>query len=257
METFPKRLEQTLNAWAALENVPLHFEVLVDAPLGINYPRSLWPYYIVPDVVKKFDIDQVLYVAVPTPLSSIEAYYDRPLGPEGIPVFHLDPEYLLKPYPEKAIRGTADKFFKLCQERKLANFAADGQVHFEEFTQLIGTPETRSLMAELYAKPFGLLSEKIKKMRTSDQEPVDFRICFFPLSDLPVERFEDFWSLVCRIGNVPFLDLKAQIFSLKASFFPLTEDGAEHFTADGHLLAAQILAHGLIKEGVIPWKAAP
>jgi hypothetical protein len=257
METFPKKLEQTLNAWAALEDVPVHFEVLVKAhELGDDWPDILWPYYLVPDIVKNFDVDQVMYVAVPSNSEGFRAFYNRPLSPEGIPVSQIDPEYLLKPYSEKSIQGTPEKLFKLCQEKKLADFTSNGQVVFNSFINLLGDPEIRSVMEELYVKLFGSLSQKIKKMKTLDQKPVDFRVCFLPLSTQPVERFEDFWSQVCRMGNIPFLDLKAQVFTLKASFYPLTEEEHEHFTVNGHLFVAQILAHELIKQGLIPWKAA-
>ena len=58
----PKRLELLLNTEAALDDVPMNYEVL---SVGHGYqgmPSFLWPYYEVPDLVNKFDIDLVLYL---------------------------------------------------------------------------------------------------------------------------------------------------------------------------------------------------
>jgi len=53
-----------LNTVAAVDGAPKRFEVLTLGQLSWS-PINLWPYYLVPPIVKKFDIDLVLYFQEP------------------------------------------------------------------------------------------------------------------------------------------------------------------------------------------------
>jgi hypothetical protein len=51
------------------------------------------------------------------------------------------------------------------------------------------------------------------------------------------------------------MDLSAAQTALLISYSPYTEPGGSyHFDANGHLLLAYLMAHGLIHDKVIPWK---
>jgi DNA-binding beta-propeller fold protein YncE len=117
MENMPKRLELELNTIAALNDAPINYEV-VDLGRGSDGdPAFLWPYYEVPRIVKKFDIDLVLYLFATVNTNGASVYFSRPINSDGIPAERNDPEYLLKPFKEKIPSGAANDFINAAWKR--------------------------------------------------------------------------------------------------------------------------------------------
>ena len=92
MAVMAKRIELNLNTIASLDDSSFHYEVLS----GMRSDRQtvyLWPYYTVPEIVKKYDVDQV--VMLMDTMTDLYTYFLSPLGPEGIPQHEVDPEFWL------------------------------------------------------------------------------------------------------------------------------------------------------------------
>ena len=245
-----KRLEQTLNAFAALEDEPMKFEVLSQMRIGAA-PLFLWPTYEVPEAVRKNDIDLVLILEVPgyPPL----VYFERPLAPNGIPVHEIDAEYQLKSPLERIPDGEPRRFYELCKTRNLVRI--DGQnIIFENFKT--ADREVRSSLTRLYGKPLDVLGRNLASMRTSAGKPVRLLLCFTPVGSLQGSSdFGKIWEDVAEKFHIPFLNINKEMTALRLSFYPISQmEGNDHFTPEGHLFFGALLAHNLIKNGLIPWK---
>ena len=124
----PKRLEESLNTLAALEDLPVHFEVLHHGEVS-GEPLNLWPYYMVPDLAKKFDIDLVLFMLSPNDDgSSLETFFQRPLNAQGVPARFVDAEYLLKPFQERIPPGPPKEFYDLCAAGNKVSLSPSHQI---------------------------------------------------------------------------------------------------------------------------------
>ncbi|HTC19883.1 MAG TPA: hypothetical protein VK859_03490, partial [bacterium] len=248
-----KEMELDLNTEAALDDAPMNFEVLNLSHSGTE-PLFLWPTYEVPNIVKKNDIDLVLIFEAPTPEGVLpyKFYYLNPITPEGIPRYPNDMEYLLKP-PEKRIqKGVARQFYDLCKDRYLVKIDKNNFV-FDE--KLYLRPELHSPLVEMYGMPLDVLNKKLSTMMTSSSQPVRLLLCslhtgvFRPLLEDPT-----LWGDAAKRFNIPLLDLNDDMTALRLSLFPLNEMGGnDHLNPDGHSFVGRLLAHTLIKDGLIPW----
>jgi hypothetical protein len=270
MESLTKKLEFQLNTLAALEDNPFHFEVLTQA-MPATTPLFLWPYYLTPPVVQKYDVDLVLYMFSPnmfTPAQfkgstdnnndfSFQSYFIRPLTGEGIPARDLDPEIQMKPLADKIPPGLAGDFFKLCQKKGLGK--VDGKnLWFADFNQLVAEPELEKDLVQLIGKPVRMLHDKIGGTRTSKGKTVGFYLGILPAGQFfPMKAQKIFWNDLRDYTGAPLLDLTDDFTALRPSWFPLSDHQEyDHFSADGYSVEALVLAHELIKQNLIPWPAA-
>jgi hypothetical protein len=248
-------LERSLSCQAVLRGSKINVEVLCKGWAGDgDHPNYLWPYYEVPDAARKYDVDQILYLAVPQLHASYLAYFQFPMTAEGIPASIVDPEYLLKPFQQKTLDPTAKKFWKDADQKRnnLVSIDEKGVVRGGNLPDLLVYDDLREDLAELMGRPMGLLSRKLEKMRTSSGKKVGFRLCFAPLSTLSAENFGDLWGRIARSQNIPFFDLTGPVKALAPSFQPLTEGGHQHFYPQGHAFLSEILTYKLIEEGIVP-----
>ena len=133
-----KRTEETLNTLAALEDVPRHFEVLHYGQVSGNH-TNLWPYYLVPNLVKKYDVDLVLFLL--TPNLDMFPFYQYPYTPEGIPAAAPDAEFFLKPVEKRIQPGLPRELFDLCMAKKLVT-VTNNQVQFAYSDLLTQDPKS-------------------------------------------------------------------------------------------------------------------
>src|SRR6185369_16011558 len=98
------------------------------------------PYYEVPDLVKQFDIDLVLYVVPTLTTNTYSAYFQRPMTKEGIPSESIDPEYLLKPWDQKIPPGIPKDFYEKCLARKWVKPVSASQLEFEDTGKTLTDP---------------------------------------------------------------------------------------------------------------------
>ncbi|HEV2354820.1 MAG TPA: hypothetical protein VGR89_11280, partial [Puia sp.] len=90
--TFPKKMELFLNTQAALNDIPIHFEVLVYRHKnGGALSLFTWPYYEVPDAVENFNADLTIFFVSAQAFLNYESIFERPSGSEGILVKNFDP----------------------------------------------------------------------------------------------------------------------------------------------------------------------
>jgi hypothetical protein len=270
MESLTKKLEFQLNTLAALEDNPVHFEVLNQA-MPATTPLFLWPYYLTPPVVQKYDVDLVLYMFSPnmfTPAQfngstnnntdfSFQSYFIRPLTDEGIPARDLDPEVQMKPLADKIPSGLAGDFFKLCQKKGLGK--VDGKyLWFADFNQLMAEPEVERDLIQLIGKPIRMLHDKISAARTSNGGKVGFYLGILPAGQFfPMKAQHIFWKDLRDYTGAPLLDLTDDFTALRPSWFPLSDHQEyDHFSADGYSVEALVLAHELIRQNLIPWPPA-
>jgi len=247
-----KRLELELNTLAALEDVPLNFEVMSES-FGGSIPLFLWPAYNVPEFVQKNDIDMVLIFQPNTPHEYAYLYYfSNPITPDGIPTVGVDAEYLLKPPLTRIQAGEPRRFYDLCKARHLVKVEGSNFV-FDE--KLFLDPGLYESLVQMYGKPVGLLRKKLALMKTSTGDPVRLLLCSTHTGVFR-QNLEDqkIWVDLAQKFQVPFLDLNEELTALRLSFFPLNEPGNnDHLNPSGHLFFSQLLAHSLIKNDLIPW----
>src|SRR6185295_1451678 len=137
MNGLSKRLELTLNTLASWEDAPIHFEVIHQGAVSWN-PLNIWPYYEVPPTVKKYDIDLVLYMLIPT--TDLGPYYAWPMTSQGIPTAKADPEYLLKPAKDRIPGGLPRKLYDLCKAKNIVTIF-NNQVRFDNTQEMVQDPE--------------------------------------------------------------------------------------------------------------------
>jgi hypothetical protein len=107
----------------------------------------------------------------------------------------------------------------------------------------------------MYGKPLDLLNQKLASMRTSAGQPMRL-LLWSTHTGLFRPNAEDprIWADVARKFHIPLLDNNDEVTALRLSYFPLSEIGGnDHLNPDGHLFMARLLAHDLIKNGLIPW----
>jgi hypothetical protein len=251
-------MELELNTLAALDDWPLHFEVLNLYQNANNPPLFLWPTYEVPEVVRKFDIDLVLLLETPS-VGGMDYipfvwYFYQPITAEGIPALNIDAEYFLKPLLKKIPDGDPRNFYEICKDRKLVT--DNGKYFFFE-PKLFAVPELHDLLVRLYGKPLELLDKKLANCKTSSGKPVQLLLCtaHTGLYKLNPDTLEDpkIWADASQKLGVSYLDLNEEITSLNLSFYPLAENNTNgHLDPDGHLFLSQLLVHDLVRDGYIP-----
>ncbi len=255
MLTLPKRLELVLNTMAALNDASTHYEVLLAGRLSWD-PLNLWPYYSVPSLVQKFNIDLVLYLpAADYTQFAWGAYFERPLTGLGIPAGNLDPEYSLKPWKERIPTGTPKKLFNLCKAQKLITFATNGHFQFVDEHEMMKDSAIRNCMVELYCKPIKLLKLRLETLKNSQGRPVRFEMGLLPsLTLTPSESENLFWKEVQAKTGIPTIDFTHHVKALAESFSTFAEsDGNGHYTPDQHLFLSLVLASELIHQKIIPF----
>jgi hypothetical protein len=252
MQIMAKRLELELNTEAALRDIPMNFEVLAMSKI-IWEPLLVWTYHILPPLAKKYDVDLVVLAMSAGFGNNLMAYYQRPMGSDGVPVSMADAKYLSKPYREKIPDGTPRKLFDLCLTKKWVTISSKGdEINFSVPGSFLYDPEARSYLVDMMGKPMGLLNNKLAQMHTSAGAPVKFRVFLQPTNDVPMITF---WKEVYKHENLPWGDLTPQFDALSTAYFPLTEmNGGGHYNANGHILFGKIWANKLIGMGLIPWE---
>ncbi len=251
--TFSHRLEQELNLLASLEDAPVNFEVMRYSD-SASIPLFLWPYYRVPPVAQMEDADLVIIMQPPTPEGQypFKFYYLRPITPEGIPAATNDIEYMLKPPAPRIPPGAPRKFYDLCKAKHFVHVQGNNFV-FDD--GLFSDPEIHELLLEMYGKPLDLLNQKLSAMKNSAGQPV--RLLLWSTHTglaRPVAEDPQIWADLAKKFHIPFLDDNDEMTALRLSYFPMSEIGGnDHMNSDGHAFLARILAHDLIKNGLIPW----
>jgi hypothetical protein len=136
-----------LNTLAALEDVPMHFEILNDGRV-IDSMVYLWPYYEVPEIVKNYDVDLVM-VMMDAGQSSMAAFFHSPMTPEGIPAEKFEAEFDLRSNTDKFKTGPLHDFFDLCLKKKFLTVGKDGKWDLAPFQQMFSDKEVENQAEDL------------------------------------------------------------------------------------------------------------
>lgn len=264
-----KRLELELNTLAALEDVPVNFEVI-----NMYHPACTaffcWPTWQVPEAVKANDIDLVIvmqateYRQVPA-WDYVNYFFTWPLSAEGIPIDERKggfDEYRLKPALERIPGGEPRKFYEMCKDRKLVDVAGDNNLHFNFFNGVLDKePDLQKAIVHMCGKPMDVLNRNLKEMKTSSGEQVHMLLLYTPTGIYkPFSDYSEFWKGVSQLYDIPFLNLYDEMTALRISYYPISDQHIpeDHFVSEGHLFFGQLLAHDLIRDGFVPWsKPAP
>jgi len=257
MTLLAKKLEMDLNTVAAVDGAPKRFEVLTLGQLSWS-PINLWPYYLVPPIVKKFDIDLVLYFQEPLHVD-LSYYFDRPLSTDRVPAKDVDPEYLLKSIKDKKRDPVLDQLLDLCVKKKYGAADKQGNIQIQNYRDLMMDPETRVKLVELYARPLKALQGKLSSIRTTGGTAPVWITCLIPMVRLqPFKEEKPFWLDVDTEVGAPILDLSDLVTALRVSFYPLSElKDNDHYNTRGHELIAYLIAHELIRHQWVPTPPAP
>jgi len=250
--TFTRRLELELNTLAALDDAPVKFEVFKYSD-SASIPLFLWPYYRVPPVAQKEDVDLVIIMQPPSTEGQFpfKFYFLRPITPEGIPAATNDIEYMLHPPAPRIPSGAPRKFYDLCKAKHLVHVEGN---NFVFDNALFSDPDIHEPLVEMYGKPLDLLNQKLSTIKNSSGQPV--RLLLWSTHTGIDALVEDprIWADLAQKYKIPFLDDNDEMTALQLSYFPLSEIGGNnHMNPDGHFFLARLLAHDLIKKGLIPW----
>ncbi len=258
MAVMAKRIELNLNTIASLDDSSFHYEVLS----GMRSDRQtvyLWPYYTVPEIVKKYDVDQV--VMLMDPMTDLYPYFLSPLGPEGIPQHEVDPEFWLLPNSQKFKTGLLHDFFELCKSKNIIKLSSDHRWIMPQFNEFTDDPEVRDRLIEIIGKPLELFKKKLAELGKERGKNISFLFCFFPTGDVfnkiryPSQGQRLFWKDLCRKKNIPFLDLCDDFTTLRLSYFPFSEGrDNDHYDINGHDLFSTIFTHELIRLQIVPFE---
>jgi hypothetical protein len=254
MSLLAKRMENNLNTLAAVDGGPERFEILTLAQLSWS-PLNLWPYYLVLPIVKKYDVDMVLYFQEPLHVD-LSYYFDRPLTADHIPAKEVDPEYLLKPAKEKQMDPVLKQLVDLCVAKKYGSMDPNGKIQIFDYHALIRDPQTHGKAVELYARPLKALRWKLSGMRTSSGTVPGWVTCLIPMVRLqPFKEERPFWLDVDAQIGAPVLDLSDLVTALRVSFYPLSElRDNDHYNTRGHELIAFLIARELIRNKWVPFQ---
>ncbi len=252
MMLMSKKLELYLNTLAALEDVPIHFEVLNDGRVLDSYVYT-WPYYEEQKKVKQYDVDLVMLMMDPGE-TSLEQYEMAPLTAEGIPQEFKDTEFYLKPEKEKfksgPMRGYCELLDKEKKEGKIRNGAP--------FVQILSDPPLRDFLSTAIGRPMALFKKKFDAGKTSWGTPCRLCLCYFPQAtflNFPSASVRTFWKEVAFKDDISYLDMTDDFQAFRYTYYPFSGlEGQDHFSKDGHTLFAQLLAYELINQKIIPFK---
>jgi hypothetical protein len=244
MFTLSKKMEWNLNTIAALADSPTRYEVITYGKLSRD-PLFLWPTYEVPGAVKKFDIDLVLFLLSPNDYT--KAYFERPIGAEGIPAWEADPELLAKNIEERVPSGVAKRYYDLCREKKLFD---------AEFSERLKDPEIRKCMVEMTGRPIKMLAAKLAGMKTAQGAPVALEMCLVPEAHLRAfDDWKSFFVDVIKMTGAPYMDFTNTLTAFRISYYPFSEmKDSDHLFTDGHNLMGFLLTEELINQKLVPLK---
>lgn len=258
MAVMAKRIELNLNTIASLNDSSTHYEVL-NGTRSDRQTVYLWPYYTVPEIVRKYDIDQV--VILMDPMTDLYPYFLSPLGPEGIPKHEVDTEFWLLPNSQKFKTGLLHDFFELCKSKNIIKLSPDHRWIMPQFNGFTADPEVRNQLIEIIGKPLKLFKKKLADLGKERSENISFLFCFFPTGDVfnenryPSQGQRLFWKDLCRKKDIPFLDLCDDFTALRLSYFPFSEGREnDHYDINGHDLFSIIFTHALIRGQIVPFK---
>ncbi len=257
MTTFPAKLELELNTQAALDDVPVHFEVM-NAHVVTSVPIWTWPYTVVPPFVKSRNIDLVLITVDPSQ-SDLEDFYLGPFTPDGRPPEEADPEFVLKPDSEKFAKEPLHSFFELCRNKKLLTVAEDKKWTLAPFSQLISDAEVEIKLISLVGASLGGLKKELDSILTSAGVPCRLGICYFftpEMTYFPTKIDRRFWRDLCATTGMSFLDMTDIQLVTRLTYSPYSDVFSKggHFSTDGHAFFGRLLAHELIRQNLIPFK---
>lgn len=254
-----KILELDLNSLAALEDVPRRFEVLrYWRNSGDGGGLTLWPYYEVPEIVQKFDVDLVIYIFHSSGIYP-GLYYQRPLDPNGVPSREMDMDYFLKPARERIAPGLPKELFDLSVAQKNVTITDNNQIVFNSYEVLARDKRTLECAARMCARPIELMFEKLASFKTREGEKVRTLTVFVPLPHLVVEerKIKPLVDEVLKEFHSPYIDLSPEMNAYHISYNLFTEmGGGDHFTSDGHALLGFWLTYELIHRKAMPFDPA-
>ncbi len=254
-----KKLEAALNTQAALEDWGYHFQVFNGAMHNGSMALEGWPYYMLPDVIKKYDIDLVLILHDDS-YNFFDSYFFCPLTKEGIPQHEIDTEFSLESVSQKFKSGPMADLIQLMKKRKV--FANEKDVSPGAFQQPyidldISYPEIRKKVIDIMQLPLTLLRKRIESHVTESGKKTRLEMWQFPtLMYVPPLR-RAFLKDAYEGAKIPVVDLDDDFMVLGMSFAPIRGRPFEacQFTVDGMSLFTTILMHELIERKEIPMKA--
>ena len=249
IETIPKRLELMLNTLATVDGTGVRYEVLSLTRVSWE-PLLVWPGYEAAEIVRRFDVDLVLLMLPPV-TTTLEAYMQRPIGPDGIPAARIDGEYLLLPLADRLRGNPAAEYVERC--RALGLFSEEGErVDMTGCGAGPDAPARKELLA-LFSRPLRGIRDKLASSRPGGRTPA-FVVCYYATGRRGAGVVvRDFWKELCEMQKIAWLDLVDPLVALADTWYPLSETGGDsHFVEKGHILVAFLLAHELIRTGAIP-----
>jgi hypothetical protein len=223
-------------------------------PNSDDQPPYFYPAFLAPPMIRKYDVDEVLLcLNSETNESNLSPFCQRPLDANDVPIWTKDPEFAMKPVLTRLPKGRVGEFLKL-------HIEANPRVPFT-FSKMVADPQDRAELAYMFSRPILKLREEMMSIRTKEDRPVRFELCFFPSGSSGlqsrVEPYRSLWKSVAEQVGIPFADLSDSFLALRPDYFPVAEStGTNHPTADGYLFKALITADLLIREKWIPFQPA-
>lgn len=244
MEALSKRMELFLAAEAALSSGP-NYQVLASGR-NSGEPVYAWAPADLPRLATAYDTDLVVLVVGMLTVTP-DAWFQRPLGEDGLPAPNPDGEYLLREPRDRVPPGVARRFFARAEAKDFVRYQP-GTTHMEFVPprDLLRDPELRADLREMVGAPIGILRKRLA--------PRPLVVAYLPTADFPSDDdFRAFFRECAAAQELDLLDLSAATAAVRFAFHPFAEGGTfSHFTPEGSSLAAWLLVHELARTGRMP-----
>ena len=248
MQVLGKRLELFLNAEAALAGRRLSVQVLSLGRVSWD-PLFLWPATDAPPLARSYDVDRVLLLVGPDSAAQFTAWYERPLGRDGLPTRDLDGEFSLRSPREQIQPGRPLRFFNDCEARGLVKVLPN-KLAFQDLPRLTADPVLRSQLVELLGEPVAALARRLADGQGKRRE---LTLVYLPKgTGVPGDAPHDLWKAVAKRYSIAFLDLSDEMAAFRISFSPLSEMvNYDHLSAEGNTFVGWLLARRLESAGYL------
>jgi hypothetical protein len=246
-----KQLELFLNTQAAFKGVKTHYEVLEWNRKGEAFPS--YANYELPPIVKKYHIDMVLGLVGHTGYMD---YFMKPVTKEGIPIYGVDAEFMLKPLSKRVPPGPAADLYAIYKKKVKTDtekYTYPGQESAWGFS-IMQDPDYAKDLIEMTGRRMELLSEKIQGYRSPDGPAPKLVLFHAPFRAWP-DFVADFWRDLSAQYHIPYIDLTEAYDALSISYYPAATrccDG--HYTAYGSYLVGYLLSQYLVDDNLVPFE---
>lgn len=232
-----KQLEAYLNIKASINGLNVGYELLQSNDVSWN-PLFIWPYYKIPKLVKKYNVDTVLFMVFETP--QVRTLLSRPFPDlaDSEQDGSIDGEFAILPDKDKLWYKPFKDFYETALKENLVREQENGKFLFNDVTEILKNENIK----ESYSTLIGDLISKIRdKTQIVAGHKISFNVIYIPLrADQYNQKSSVILKDACEKNKISFSNFHPKMAAVLPSFYGAIGDG--HLTIEGHQLFAQLLS---------------